>query len=97
MNIGESIQAFRKQKNLRQTHIADQCGITTTYLSQIENNKKDPTIATLKKICKAMDIPLPILLMLSINVDDIPQEKKESFKFIMPSIKQIIEDAFTLS
>jgi len=97
MNLGKSIQTFRKQKGIRQSIIATKCGITTTYLSQIENNKKEPTIATLKKICNAMDIPIPILLILSINDDDIPPEKKESFKFIMPTFKQIIEDVFTTS
>ena len=96
MNIGKSIQTFRKKKGLRQSYIAQKCGITTTYLSQIENDKKDPTIATLKKICGVLEVPLPVLIILSLTDDDVPTEKKESFKYIMPSFKKTFEDVFII-
>ncbi|WP_373262779.1 helix-turn-helix domain-containing protein, partial [Bacteroides thetaiotaomicron] len=43
MNIGKIIKETRKSKGLKQQSFAKMCGITQTYLSQIENNVKDPT------------------------------------------------------
>ena len=74
---------------------AQSCGITQTYLSQIENNQKEPNLSTLKDISKNLDIPLPILFFLSLNEEDIPQEKRQAFEIISPSVKSLINEFFT--
>ncbi|WP_454059748.1 helix-turn-helix domain-containing protein [Elizabethkingia ursingii] len=71
MNLGTVIKDIRKQRGQTQTEFADSCGITQTYLSQIENNAKEPNLSTLKEISKNLDLPLPILFYLSLNEDDI--------------------------
>jgi len=38
MDIGKVIKEARKSKGLKQQSFAEMCGITQTYLSQIENN-----------------------------------------------------------
>jgi HTH_3 family transcriptional regulator protein len=95
MDLGSIIKNIRKRKGQSQTEFAQSCGITQTYLSQIENNQKEPNLSTLKDISKNLDIPLPILFFLSLNEEDIPQEKRQAFEIISPSVKSLINEFFT--
>lgn len=94
MNLGLAIKSIRKQKGLKQNQFAELCDITPSYLSQIENNNKEPNLSTLKVISKNLGTPLPILFFLSLDNDDINQEKIEAFKMIAPSIKSLVNQFF---
>ena len=94
MDIGTTIKNIRKKKGLTQGDLAIESGVTQTYLSQIENNLKDPTVSTLRKISERLQIPLPILFFLSIDENDIPSEKKETFHLIGGSMKSMINEFF---
>ena len=48
MKLGTAIKAIRTKNGLKQFELAQRCDITQTYLSQIENNLKEPNISTLK-------------------------------------------------
>jgi transcriptional regulator with XRE-family HTH domain len=95
MNLGTTIKNFRIQKGIKQNSLAEQCDITQTYLSQIENNVKEPNLSTLKVICKHLGIPVPVLFFLSLDEKDIKPEKRASYKHIEPSIKSMISEFFT--
>ena len=92
MNIGISIKTIRKNKGLNQAQLADLCGITVTYLSLIENDKKHPTLSLLRTIANSLNIPLPILLFMSLEDNDIADSKKELFGMIKPSIDSILQN-----
>lgn len=98
MKIGSIIKAERKKRDLSQNQLAARCSITVTYLSLIENNKKEPTVSLLRTIAENLNLPLPILLFMSLADEDIPESKKEFFNIVKPSIDSIlqnlIEDAY---
>lgn len=94
MNIGNTIRDIRKNKQLTQGQLANACGVTQTYLSLIESNQKDPTVSTLRKIADQLNMPLPILFFLSIDENDIPEGKKETFQLIGNSMKALINEFF---
>lgn len=96
MNIGKVIKDTRKQQGQTQVEFALSCEITQTYLSQIENNSKEPNLSTLKKISASLDIPLPILFFMSLNKEDISPEKREAFEIINPSVKSLINEFFSI-
>ena len=50
------IRAWREYKNMKINELAKKIGISASYLSQIENGKRNPTIETLKAIASALDI-----------------------------------------
>jgi len=66
MDIGIIIRMARRKKsaatgvNFTQDMLAKICGVTTTHISNIENNKHSPTVATLEKIAYAMSMELQI-------------------------------------
>lgn len=94
MDLGLAIKSIRKQKGLKQNQFAELCDITPSYLSQIENNNKEPNLSILKIISNNLGTPLPILFFLSLDNDDINPEKKEAFQMIAPSIKSLVNQFF---
>lgn len=57
MEIGEKIKARRLALNLSLRDLAEQSDLTASYLSQVERNVSMPSIDSLRKISKALDIP----------------------------------------
>jgi len=91
MDLGKTIQTLRKQKGYRQNTFADMVELSQTYLSQIENNQKEPNLTTLKLIATKLDTSLPILFFLSLDEADIPASKKALFQVLGPLVKPLIE------
>jgi transcriptional regulator with XRE-family HTH domain len=56
--IGARIKGARKSRQLTIQDVADKSGLTAGYISQIENNKALPSVATLFKIGNVLDCPL---------------------------------------
>jgi len=96
MNLGVTIKNIRKQKGQTQSEFASACGISQTYLSQIENNQREPNLSTLKIISNELNVPLPILFFLSLNIYDIQQSKREAFEIISPSVKSLVNEFFAV-
>lgn len=96
MNLGNTIRNLRKQKGQTQSEFAPLCGITQTYLSQIENNSKDPNLSTLKRISDNLGTPLPIIFFLSLSQNDIDPSKREAFEIISPSVKSLVNEFFSV-
>lgn len=94
MNLGNAIKSVRKQKGYNQNQFSILCNITQAYLSQIENNHRDPNLSTLKTISSNLNTPLPILFFLSLDHSDIEPTKIDSFERIAPSVKSLISEFF---
>lgn len=94
MSIGNTISNLRKEKKIKQMDLAKISGISQTYLSQIEKGVKTPTIDILEKISFALGIPYPVLSFLSIDKNDISDDKKEAFSKFEPVISSIIKEIF---
>ena len=56
------IRAWREYKNIKMNELSKKVGISPAYLSQIENNKRNPTIDTLKTIARELDIDIDMLI-----------------------------------
>jgi transcriptional regulator with XRE-family HTH domain len=90
------IKNIRKQKKLTQIEFASSCGITQTYLSQIESNQKEPNLSTLKNISNSLSIPLPILFFLSMTEEDVHPNKRKAFEIVSPSVKSLVNEFFSV-
>jgi transcriptional regulator with XRE-family HTH domain len=55
-NIGAKIKELRRAKKLTLQDVANETGFSTALISQIENNKISPPIATLSKIAHFFDV-----------------------------------------
>lgn len=63
MDIGSTIRTIRKRKNITIAAICEQTGLSQGFMSQLENNKTSPSIATLESIAHALNVPLAYLLL----------------------------------
>ncbi|MBY7143156.1 helix-turn-helix transcriptional regulator [Virgibacillus sp. NKC19-3] len=61
-NIGKKIKQIRVRSKKTQQQIADECGISKSLLSKIENGQAASAIATLSKISDALQVPLSWVL-----------------------------------
>lgn len=55
--IGEVVRALRKAKGLTQEKLANDINIDRSYLSDIERNIKAPSLYTIFKLAKGLEIP----------------------------------------
>ena len=65
MNIGKAIKICRHQKGMTQAELAKKSDLSVSYLSLLEQNKRDASISVLEKIANSLNIPLSILLFLA--------------------------------
>lgn len=91
MNISESLKKIRKLKGLTQVDLAKKAGITQTSYSQIENGLNKPRKETLERIARALDIPIDVIYLMGIELEDVPAHKKEDFKHLFPTVKELLE------
>lgn len=61
-HIGKKIKHLRLRQQKTQQQIADECNISKSLLSKIENGQTSSAIATLSKISKALNVSLSWLL-----------------------------------
>ncbi|MBN2794973.1 MAG: helix-turn-helix transcriptional regulator [Clostridia bacterium] len=56
--MGNRIQVYRKQYNMRQQTLADQLGINRTYLSKLENYVHNPSPELMIRLCEVFECDL---------------------------------------
>lgn len=80
--IGTRIKAGRVTARLTQERLAEKVGISSTYLSAIECNVKDPKLATFIKIANAIGASADDLLADVLNVKQYEQyiEREERIR-----------------
>ena len=54
--VGEKIKTLREQKGLLLKDVADRTGFSTALISQMENHLVSPSLGTLIKLAKALDV-----------------------------------------
>lgn len=77
MTIGENIKKYRIEKGLTQKELAERCNLSRSYLADIERNRYNPSLETLKIIAKNLDISLSTLLGENGKGNDLSELEKE--------------------
>lgn len=62
ISVGERIRVLRKRKQLSQLALSARSGIDRTYLSDIENGKRNISLLTLNNLALALDVPIEMLV-----------------------------------
>jgi transcriptional regulator with XRE-family HTH domain len=58
MVIGDKVRMLREQKNLSQGDIEKRTGLLRCYLSRVENGHTVPSVDTLEKLARALEVPM---------------------------------------
>jgi transcriptional regulator with XRE-family HTH domain len=58
VKLGDRIKEIRVSKNMSQNDLAIECNFEKASMSRIESGQANPTVRTLYKICRALDIKM---------------------------------------
>lgn len=58
IKVGQRIKELRKNANLSQEEFAFRCGMDRTYITSLENGKRNVSIVNLEKIAKVFEMSL---------------------------------------
>jgi transcriptional regulator with XRE-family HTH domain len=58
MEIADRLKALRELKNLSQGDIENRTGLLRCYISRVENGHTVPSIETLEKMARALEVPM---------------------------------------
>lgn len=74
--IGDVLKRTRTIYGYKATEMSSMLGISASYLSEIENNKKRPSLELLEKYAKIYGIRLSSLILLSENIEEAEKSGK---------------------
>ena len=60
--LGKNLKRIRKEKGISQGDIVRSLGMDRAFISNIENGKTNPTLATIAKLAKVLNISVDKLL-----------------------------------
>ncbi len=56
--VGKNIQKIRESKGISQQELAAKCNFEKSNMSRLEAGRVNPTLSTLEKVAKALDVTL---------------------------------------
>ena len=71
MNIAGAIKKCRLRSGLEQQELARRADISASYLSLIEAGKREPTLATIRRVAGELNVPVDLLFLLSVDDSDL--------------------------
>ncbi len=58
MLVSERLQALRREKKMSQGEVEKRTGLLRCYISRVENGHTIPSVETLEKMARALEVPL---------------------------------------
>lgn len=65
MDVGRAIRWFRQRQGISQGDVASRAECSVSYLSLLENGKRDPTLSTVTRIAGALQVPVGTLFLVA--------------------------------
>lgn len=90
MEYGRALKICRAALGLSQQEVARKAGITTSYLSLIEGGKREPRLATLGNISKAMGVPTHLVMLLAAGPKEIPSPERKKLGEVSKSLLSLL-------
>ena len=79
LGLGKRIRMYRRSQHMTQEHLAEQCGISVSFLGHIERGTRKASLETLVALSNALHVSPSMLLQDSLIVPDDP---------LYPSLRQ---------
>jgi transcriptional regulator with XRE-family HTH domain len=91
MNISKALKLCRTQKGITKTQLAEKADLSVSYLSLLEQGKRDPNLSTINNLCIALNIPASIFMFLASDVNELGGISKELAEKISLTALQLME------
>ena len=80
--FGQKLRALRKAADLSREKLAEQTGITSNYLGEIERGEKWPSLQVLSSLAKAMDMSPARFFEFNFHSSDPRIQRKQLNQFL---------------
>ncbi len=89
----EAIRIARKANNYQIKDLARISGMSNSYISEIENHHKKPSLKALEKLAKALNLHLYQLFMLQEYYEELEKDEKEKYRLTLwKALDMIVEN-----
>ena len=78
MTVGENIKQLRVSRKWSQQKLADEIGLSRNYISELENNKRNLSVTTLKNLAIKLNVPIGLL----IDEDPLPKLPSDVYELL---------------
>ncbi len=71
---------------MTQSDLASKAGLSLSYLSLVEHNKREPSITSLKAIARGIELPLNLLFFVASDASEIqglPEELQDKLSAVL--------------
>jgi transcriptional regulator with XRE-family HTH domain len=85
MNLGRAFKVLRTFHNFQQNDLSERLGFSSSYLSELENEKKLPTLPVLEAYAQTFEIKIWSIFYLAEWLNNSDQEPS-----LCPKIQQMI-------
>lgn len=95
MKLGDKIKLLRNKKGLTQLSLANKSNISRSYLADVERNRYNPSIDTLKAIATALDTSLSNLICdtdTDMNISELKKIKSSCMESNNVNLEEMIFD-----
>ena len=91
MEIGSVIRKCRKLKGMTQLQLSNSSDISESYLSLIEQDKRQPTLSNLESIADTLQVPVSILVFLADKQESISEITDKQIEALTETIYSLVE------
>ena len=93
IHVGVVIKRLRKaSKYPSLEELAVASGLSISYLSLIERDKREPTVTALTKIADALDVPLPVIFLI-LYAENSPKTPRSVLNRLARITGEILEES----
>lgn len=92
MDISLALRKVRFEKGLKQSDVAKKIKVSPSFLSQLENGKRNPSQKMTEKLCKVYGVPLIVMAWYGMEEKDVQPKKKEAFNLLKAPLDNLISE-----
>ena len=92
MNFSNTLEKCRKHRKLSKKYLADKIGKSASYITLLEQGKREPNFSLVEDLCAALDIPTSVFMFLASQDKDLPMSDELTTK-IEKLMYKLIDDS----
>lgn len=92
MSIGENIREARGRKGLTQKQLGERCGMADSAIRRCESDRGNPTIETVKRIAKALEVDPFSLMDFDMACDFLSDRMNNRTKYLLSAFELLNDE-----
>jgi len=90
MDYGKAIRIGRAIAGLQQKELAELADVDASHISLLEVGRRQPSLDTVKKVAKALQIPEPLLTLLAAEPEDLDLRDPKELERAAQTLAQLV-------